>query len=75
MIQTRFGLRRRPFRPIPDTDLYYPATTHEASLHVLQRAIDDDEGLMLLTGEPGVGKTLVARRSSKLWTTKFVPCC
>jgi type II secretory pathway predicted ATPase ExeA len=61
MNQTHFGLRRRPFRPIPDTDAYFPAASHEAALNDLRRAIDDEQGLMLLTGEPGTGKTLVAR--------------
>jgi general secretion pathway protein A len=56
-----FGLRRRPFRPTPDTDAYYPAATHEAALRRLRQALDDDEGVILLTGGPGTGKTLVAR--------------
>jgi type II secretory pathway predicted ATPase ExeA len=62
MYESRFGLRRRPFRPIPDTDLYFPAATHEAALRQLARAIGDDEALVLLTGEPGTGKTLVVRK-------------
>lgn len=62
MYETRFGLRRRPFRPTPDTDSYFPAATHEAALGRLQRALDDDEGLLLLTGDAGSGKTMVARR-------------
>lgn len=62
MYDTRFGLRRRPFRPTPDTDAYYPAATHEAALKQLRRALDDDEGVILLTGEAGSGKTLVARK-------------
>ena len=62
MYDTHFGLRRRPFRPTPDTDAYYPATTHEGALDQIRRALDDDESLVLLTGEPGTGKTLLARR-------------
>ena len=62
MYDTRFGLRRRPFRPTPDTDADFPAATHEAAIHHLRRALDDDEGIILLTGEPGTGKTLVARK-------------
>ena len=62
MFEMRFGLRRRPFRPIPDTDSYFPAATHEDALRQLRRGIDDDEGIMLLTGDPGTGKTMVARK-------------
>src|SRR5256885_6400454 len=61
MYDTRFGLRRRPFRSTPDTDSYFPAATHELALHRLRRALADDEGIMLLTGELGTGKTLLAR--------------
>ena len=62
MYDSQFGLRRRPFRPTPDTDAYYPATGHEQALEHLRQAIDDEEGLILLTAEAGVGKTIVARR-------------
>jgi general secretion pathway protein A len=44
---------------MPDTALYYPASTHESALAVLQRGIAEDEGILLLTGEPGTGKTLL----------------
>jgi type II secretory pathway predicted ATPase ExeA len=59
---TQFGLRQRPFRSTPDTELYYPATAHEFALAELRRALDDEEGMALLTGEPGVGKTLLVYR-------------
>jgi general secretion pathway protein A len=50
----------RPFSTTPDPRFYYAASPHEAALERLRRAIDDGEGLMLLTGEPGTGKTLLA---------------
>src|SRR5688572_18953169 len=59
MDQNRFGLKRRPFPPTPDTELYYPATTHESALTHLQRGISDDEGILLVLGAPGIGKTLL----------------
>ena len=59
MDSNRFGLKCRPFPPMPDTALYYPAGTHEAGLAALQRGIAQDEGVLLLTGEPGAGKTLL----------------
>jgi type II secretory pathway predicted ATPase ExeA len=60
MYVAHFGLRHRPFRPAPDPAAYYPATTHETALQQIQQALADEEGLALLTGEPGTGKTLVA---------------
>lgn len=58
----RFGLRTRPFRTSPDVDGYYPATTHESALAELRRGIAEEEGLLLLTAEPGLGKTLLVQR-------------
>jgi type II secretory pathway predicted ATPase ExeA len=59
MYETRFGFRRRPFPATPDSTCYYPATSHERALNLLQRALADGEGMALLTGAPGTGKTLV----------------
>jgi general secretion pathway protein A len=62
MYQTYFGLRQRPFRATLDRDCYYPATSHERVLARLQEAVADSQGLALLTGEPGTGKTLLCHR-------------
>jgi type II secretory pathway predicted ATPase ExeA len=62
MYETRYGLRHRPFLATPDVAGYYPATGYERALARLRQAIDDQEGLALLTGEPGTGKTLLAHR-------------
>src|SRR5262245_30972090 len=59
MYESHFGLRRRPFRPTPDSTCYYPATAHEHCLTRLAQALADDEGMVLLTGAPGLGKTLL----------------
>lgn len=59
--EAHFHLRRRPFRPTPDGESYYPSTVHEQALAQLTRAIQDDEGLILLSGEPGTGKTLLGQ--------------
>jgi type II secretory pathway predicted ATPase ExeA len=59
MDENRFGFKRRPFPPTPDAGLYYPSTLHESVLASLQRGVAEDEGLILLTGIPGTGKTLL----------------
>jgi general secretion pathway protein A len=62
MYEAHFGLKRRPFSSTPDSDYYYPATSHERALSTLQNAILDLEGIALLTGGPGTGKTLLCHR-------------
>jgi general secretion pathway protein A len=61
MYETRFGLSERPFPATPDSACYYPATCHERALSRLERAIVDQQGLALLTGAPGTGKTLLGQ--------------
>jgi type II secretory pathway predicted ATPase ExeA len=56
---TRFGLRRRPFPNTPDASCYYPATSHEKALARLRLGLAEGEGVLLLLGEPGTGKTLL----------------
>ena len=56
MIEARFGLKARPFdKSIPSRDLYpWPGLEElDARLHLAKRS----RGIMLLTGEPGTGKT------------------
>jgi general secretion pathway protein A len=59
MYETHFGLRQRPFPATPDSICYYPATSHERALARLLGGLDDGEGVLLLTGAPGTGKTLL----------------
>ncbi|MFO0807253.1 MAG: AAA family ATPase [Gemmataceae bacterium] len=60
MYVSHFGLRHRPFRSSPDPTCYYPAGPQEEALETLQRALADGDGFAIVTGEPGVGKTLLA---------------
>lgn len=79
MYLEHFGLRTRPFRTTPDVDAYYPATTYETSLAQLLQALDEDEGIVLLEGGPGSGKTLMAHllleRLPEKWRSAFLTHC
>jgi type II secretory pathway predicted ATPase ExeA len=59
MYEAHFGLRGRPFRPTPDAGSYYPATGHEQALARVLTALAEEEGIALLAGVPGTGKTLL----------------
>jgi type II secretory pathway predicted ATPase ExeA len=59
MYETHFGLRQRPFRTTPDSAVYYPATSHETAINRLLRGLSDEEGIVVLSGEAGTGKTLL----------------
>ncbi|MGH7226240.1 MAG: AAA family ATPase, partial [Gemmataceae bacterium] len=59
MYPTQFGLRQRPFPASPDPACYYPATSHERALARLLHGLNDGDGVMVLSGAPGTGKTLV----------------
>ncbi len=56
---SHFGFRQRPFPATPDSACYYPATGHEETLHRLLHGLSEGEGVLVLTGEPGTGKTLL----------------
>jgi type II secretory pathway predicted ATPase ExeA len=61
MYETRFGFRQRPFPATPDSACFYPATAHERALARLRQAVDEQQGLALLTADTGLGKTLVGQ--------------
>jgi type II secretory pathway predicted ATPase ExeA len=61
MIASHFGLRQQPFPASPDVSSYYPATSHERALHRLASGLADGEGMLLLTGAEGTGKTLLGQ--------------
>jgi type II secretory pathway predicted ATPase ExeA len=67
MYEKEFGLTRRPFPATPDRALYYPAGIHETARTELLRAIAEGEGIALLTGAPGTGKTLLVHILLEAW--------
>jgi type II secretory pathway predicted ATPase ExeA len=79
MYLEHFGLRTRPFPTTPNVDAYYPATTYEASLAQIRQALDEDEGIVLLEGEAGSGKTMMAHllleKLPVKWRSAFLTHC
>jgi general secretion pathway protein A len=56
-----FGLKETPFSLTPDPDYFFPASTHIKVIEVFKYGFLKKEGFMILTGEPGLGKTLLTK--------------
>lgn len=58
----RWTTLRKTFATLPDPSRIYPATGTETALARIWESLEDGEGLVVLTGSPGTGKTLLAYR-------------
>lgn len=72
-----FGMTFRPFATRPDPEGYYPAPAHDQAVSRVVAALADGEAYVALTGEPGIGKTLIAHLAvaqlpSDTTTTVFI---
>jgi type II secretory pathway predicted ATPase ExeA len=56
-----YRFRRQPFSPTPDPEFLYKSDSHRQALEQLQRGIRRREGMLLLTGDVGTGKTTTTR--------------
>jgi len=56
-----FHLKDAPFRLTPDPDYFFPSGVHKEALDTMIYSIRSGEGFVLITGTPGVGKTLLVR--------------
>jgi general secretion pathway protein A len=59
---SNFGLRPNPFSTNPDPDYLFLPHRTQAALDDMACAIQSRKGLILLTGEPGTGKTTLLYR-------------
>jgi MSHA biogenesis protein MshM len=62
MYLTHFGLQELPFTITPDTDFFMNRAGYQDALNVLTIALRSGEGFVKITGEVGVGKTLLCRK-------------
>ena len=61
MYESFFGLKRRPFLFVPDAETYFSVDLMEESLQTVSRTIQNGEGISLIFGAEGTGKTLLLR--------------
>ncbi len=55
------ALKARPFRLTPDPAFYFDSRTHSEALRGLQSFLHRDDGLALIYGDVGTGKTLLCK--------------
>src|SRR5271170_2186303 len=61
MYETYFNLNERPFASVPRADRYYPAGVIDSARNTLARCIDRGEGVGLIIGPSGTGKSLLCQ--------------
>jgi type II secretory pathway predicted ATPase ExeA len=59
MYESYWNLKCKPFENRVDSTFYYPSSEHHAALLKLRYAVESGCSAALLTGNPGVGKTLL----------------
>jgi general secretion pathway protein A len=57
-----FGLRENPFHVSPDPRFYYSSPGHDKAFSELLYSIQTRQGMTVLTGEAGTGKTTLVNR-------------
>ncbi len=65
-----FGFKENPFSLSPDPRFMYLSFQHTKAIKRAQRNIDGKQGLTLILGDAGVGKSTVARRLFGLYSNE-----
>jgi len=71
MYESFFGLTDRPFAAAPAASRYFAAGVCEAARHTLARCIERQEGLGLLVGPAGTGKSVVCQVLAEQFRTRL----
>ncbi|HSA63213.1 MAG TPA: hypothetical protein VLE25_00870, partial [Nitrospira sp.] len=62
MYESYYNLRTKPFSLLPDSDFLYAGSTHRAAYSTLEYGLISEAAFIVLTGEPGMGKTSLLRK-------------
>jgi MSHA biogenesis protein MshM len=77
MYKTHFGLRELPFGITPDTSFFFACSNYQEALNTLLIAAKNGEGFIKITGEVGIGKTMLCRKFmatlDKSFVTAYIP--
>ena len=76
MYEGHFQLERRPFAATPDPGCCYLSPTQTPLFDTVSRCIENGQGIAILTGTAGIGKTLLAQvllaESAQRFTTVYL---
>lgn len=73
MYEGHFQLERRPFAATPDPGCCYLSPTQTPLLQTVRRCIENGQGIAILTGTAGIGKTLLAQVLLSESADRFTP--
>jgi general secretion pathway protein A len=62
MYETFYHFTTKPFALLPDSSFLYPGSEHQAAYSLLEYGILSQAPFMVLTGEPGMGKTSLLQK-------------
>ena len=62
MYENFYGLKIKPFTLAPNPDFLYRGDTHRLAMATLEYGILNEAGFVVLTGEPGMGKTTLLQQ-------------
>lgn len=62
MYETFYGLREKPFSLFPDHRFLYLNRRYQLALSLLEFGVLNQNGMILLTGDPGTGKTTLLHK-------------
>ncbi|BCA53542.1 hypothetical protein W02_06820 [Nitrospira sp. KM1] len=62
MYESFYNLRAKPFALLPDSDFLYPGSIHRAAYSLLEYGLLSQAPFIVLTGDPGMGKTSLLQK-------------
>ncbi len=59
MYESYYGFKANPFRIAPDPSFFFASAGHKRGLAYLRYGLHQGQGFVVVTGEPGTGKTIL----------------